>query len=94
MFQTGEIVVANNIVQLTNFLPSIDNLAPDVKDVQSIMIVPIYGHRAPMVKTGNGLQEGDVRETDDSKRKPIAIIQFVNKTDFKQIEQYDLVSFA
>jgi len=29
---------------------------------------------------------------DDKKRKPIAILQFVNKTDFKHIEQYDLVS--
>ena len=61
-------------MRLTNFLPSIDNLAPDVKDAQSIMIVPIYGHRAQMVNTGHGIQESEFKEMDDRKRKPIAII--------------------
>lgn len=35
--------------KLTGFLPSIDNLTTNVKDVHSLMIVPIYGHRSRMV---------------------------------------------
>jgi hypothetical protein len=31
---------------MTGFLPSIDNLSGDVKDVHSILIVPVYGHHA------------------------------------------------
>ena len=80
------------MTRLSNFLPSIDNLTSTVKDVHSIMVVPIYGHRAQMVNTPNGVQEAQYKEMDDKKRKPIAIFQFVNKLDFKHIEQYDIVS--
>ena len=72
--------------KLTTFLPSVDNLAPNVKDVHSLMIVPIYGHRSRMVRAEDGVQEG--RSRDNS--KPIAILQFINKLDFKQIDGYDL----
>jgi len=41
------------MTKMSAFLPSIDNLS-DVKDVHSILIVPIYGHRAKMVRTENG----------------------------------------
>jgi len=49
VYLTGEIVYENKITKLANFLPSIDNLTTNVKDVHSIMVVPIYGHRARMV---------------------------------------------
>ena len=75
--------------RLSNYQPSIDNRT-DCQDVHSIMVVPIYGHRAKMVRNGTGVQESMFRETaDNSKRKPIAIFQFINKKDFKQIDQYD-----
>ena len=45
-----------------NYQPSIDNRAADCPDVHSIMIVPIYGHRAKMVSNGNGVQEALDRE--------------------------------
>ena len=58
---------------LTNFLPSIDNLATNVKDVHSLMIVPIYGHKTRMVPTaGGGVQEGIAIE--GARSKPIAIL--------------------
>ena len=74
------------MTKLTNFLPSIDNLS-DVKDVHSILMVPVFGHRARMIRTDTGeAQEEIFREMDDSKRKPIAILQFVNKTNFSNID--------
>jgi len=57
---------------LTDFLPSVDNLTTNVKDVNSLMIVPIYGHKARMVVTDHGVQEGLPIEEKDI--KPIAII--------------------
>mmetsp|Transcript_6723 Transcript_6723/g.9191 ORF Transcript_6723/g.9191 Transcript_6723/m.9191 type:complete len:108 (-) Transcript_6723:291-614(-) len=55
------------------------------------MIVPIYGHRAKMVSDGEGgVYESPQKLPAEAKRKPIAIIQFVNKLDFKQIDNYDL----
>jgi len=56
------------------FIPSIDNLAGNVKDVYSLLVAPIYGQRDP------------------SDKRPIAIIQFINKLEFKPITQFDIVS--
>lgn len=36
---------SNNMKKLMGFIPSIDNLSANVKDVTSILIVPVYGHR-------------------------------------------------
>jgi len=58
---------------IAGFIPSIDNLSTNVKDVRSILVVPIFGHN----------------EKDD--KKPIAILQFVNKLDFKPISKFDIV---
>ena len=92
-FKTGKTVVCNKIQQLKNFLPSIDNLTPNVKDVHSLMIVPIFGHRAQMIQNSDGsIHEAYVDPRKPDNRKPIAILQFINKTDFKQIDDYDLVS--
>ena len=61
--------------QLKNFLPSIDNLTPNVKDVHSLMIVPIFGHKAKMVANGDGtVREGYFDPRQIHKRKPIAIL--------------------
>ena len=88
-FHTGEIIYANKMRNLTDFLPSIDNLTPNVKDVQSLMVVPIYGHKARMVVTEHGFLQ-EALPPKDQALKPIAIMQFVNKTDFKQIDEYDI----
>jgi hypothetical protein len=63
--------------QVGGYIQSIDNLSNNVRDVNSIMVVPVYGHK----------------DKDYEGRKPIAILQFLNKLDFKQISEYDLVSF-
>lgn len=55
----------------TSFIPSIDNLSNNVKDVSSILVMPVFGTRST---------------------KPVAILQFVNKLDFKKINNYDVVS--
>ena len=84
-FMTGEIIICNKMSKLSNFLPSIDNLSRNVKDVHSIMIVPIYGHREKFEDWG--------KEIDTSKKRmPIGILQFINKLEFKQIDDYDKVS--
>ena len=73
---------------LTAFLPSVDNLTTNVKDVHSLMIVPVFGHKARMVATENGVQEGIPGKEED--RKPIAILQFINKLHLREIDEYDL----
>ncbi len=30
---------------MSNFLPSVDNLSSNVKDVYNMFIVPVFGHR-------------------------------------------------
>ena len=47
VFRTGKLVYANEIKKLQSFLPSIDNLSSNVKDVRSLLILPIFGHRDP-----------------------------------------------
>ena len=47
VFKTGELVYANDMKKLPSFQPSIDNLSTNVKDVRSILILPIFGHRDP-----------------------------------------------
>ena len=78
VFKTGKIVYTNNMKSLSVFLPSIDNLSNNVEDVRSILVLPIFGHR----------------EKDDPNVKPIAVFQFVNKCDFKNISEYDIVSIT
>ena len=51
-FQTGEIIYTNKIANLSGFIPSIDNLTNNVKDVHSCMIVPIYGHKELVNEAG------------------------------------------
>ena len=77
VFHSGQILHSNKMNKLQGYLPNIDNLAEHIKDVHNIMIVPIFGHR----KTP-GIQE--------DKQQPIAIIQFINKCDLRQIDEYDL----
>ena len=79
VFQTGRIVYANNMKDLPSFIQSIDNLTVSVKHVSSILVVPLFGHND--------------RGPDGAKR-PIAILQLVNKADFQQITEYDIVSLA
>jgi len=50
-------------------MPSIDNLTYNVKEPRNFMIGPVYSH----------LKNWENTET---KRYPIAIFQFMNKTDF------------
>jgi hypothetical protein len=45
VFQSGKYVVNNAVSQMTNFLPSVDNLSSNVKDVYNMFIVPVFGHR-------------------------------------------------
>lgn len=45
VFQTGEIIYSNDLKSLGNFIPSIDNLTNNVKDVRSLLIIPVFGHR-------------------------------------------------
>ena len=47
VFKAGKLVYANEMKKLQSFLPSIDNLSTNVKDVRSILILPIFGHRDP-----------------------------------------------
>ena len=56
------------MAKLTGFLPSIDNLTTNVKDVHSLMMVPIFGHRARMVQTKeHGPQESLFKESVESR---------------------------
>lgn len=43
VFQTGKLVFANDMKQAGGYIPSIDNLSSNVKDVQSILVLPVYG---------------------------------------------------
>jgi hypothetical protein len=45
VFQTGKLVFANDMKQAQGYIPSIDNLSSNVKDVQSILVLPVYGQR-------------------------------------------------
>ena len=45
VFHSNQILYSNKMAKLTGFLPNIDNLTANVKDVHSLMIVPILGHR-------------------------------------------------
>lgn len=45
VFQTGKTLFTNELKQFPGFIPSIDNLSLNVRDVQSFLIVPIYGKR-------------------------------------------------
>ena len=81
-FNTGKIVTVNKVALKNNFLPSIDNLSHNVKEVHSLMVVPIFGHH-----TYNAEEEATQNE-----KMPIGVLQFINKVNFGQIEQYDIVS--
>ena len=88
-FSSGKVIHSNKVANLAGFIPSIDNLTSNVKDVHSIMIVPIFGHKS---KTEEELAEVNPATSTDEVQKPIAIMQFINKIDLKQIDDYDLVS--
>ena len=87
-FRTRQIIYSNQMDKLTDFLPSVDNQANHIKDVHSLMIVPIYGHQSRLRGAANGVKE--IFEDPSSERQPIGMIQFINKTDLKQIDDYDL----
>ena len=44
VFQTGECFYSNDLKLLAGYIPTIDNLS-SVKNVHSILIVPIFGHQ-------------------------------------------------
>ena len=46
-FRTGKVIYADRIKTLGSYLSSIDNLALNVKDVRSIMVIPVYEHHLP-----------------------------------------------
>lgn len=67
-YHQGQVIYCNKMAKLTGFLPSIDNLTTNVKDVHSLMIVPIFGHRARMVQTKeHGPQESLFKESLESR---------------------------
>ena len=39
-------MVDNSVANMSGFMPSIDNLSLDVKDVHNILIIPVYGHQS------------------------------------------------
>jgi hypothetical protein len=43
-FRTGKVIYADKIKTLGSFLSSVDNLALDIKDVRSIMVIPVFPH--------------------------------------------------
>ena len=61
-----------------NFQPFIDNFESTVEVVYQIAVVPVYGHRHD--------------EDQSEERKPIAVMQLINKASMKPIDKYDLVS--
>ena len=63
-FHSGEIIISNKISQSSNFVPSIDNLTHTVKDVHSLMMVPIFGHHT----------YNKEEEESEMKRMPVAIL--------------------
>lgn len=54
------------MAKLSTFLPSIDNLSTNVKDVHSLMIVPIFGHKEKF--------EQKYKSSRGPKQMPIAIL--------------------
>ena len=71
-FQTGQVIYTNKISNLAGFIPSIDNLTTNVKDVHSCMIVPIFGHSYPFDEIVEDRPADD--EAEKPPRKPIAIL--------------------
>lgn len=67
---------SNNVKNLKGYHENIDNLSPNVRDVHSILLLPVFSHAD--------------KELDFDNRKPIAIFQFINKIDFKEITDFDL----
>lgn len=43
-FRTGKVIYSDKIKSLPSYLASIDNLALNVKEVRSIMIIPVFPH--------------------------------------------------
>jgi hypothetical protein len=44
VFHSGKMIWTNKVSELGNYVPSIDNMSADVKDVHSLVICPIWGH--------------------------------------------------
>jgi hypothetical protein len=80
VYHSGKVVWSNKVSELGNYVPSIDNMSADVKDVHSLIIIPIWGHA----------NKGDVKS---NSAKPVGCMQFINKRDYENITPYDLVSF-
>ena len=45
VFHKKEIIWANQISDLSNYQPSIDNMTSNVKDVRNIAITPVFSHQ-------------------------------------------------
>jgi hypothetical protein len=45
-FRTGKVIYADKIKTLGAFMSSVDNLALDIKDVRSIMVIPVFPHHS------------------------------------------------
>jgi hypothetical protein len=43
-FRSGKVIYADKIKTLGAFMSSVDNLALDIKDVRSIMVIPVFEH--------------------------------------------------
>ena len=69
-FQTGQVIYTNKISNLAGFIPSIDNLTVNVKDVHSCMIVPIYGHSSEF----NEVVEDGPEDENPQPKKPIGVL--------------------
>lgn len=91
-FTTGEIIHSNRVANLAGWIPNIDNLTSNVKDVQNCMIVPIFGHKEPFEDEIELVMKKATKRHDEEeeKQRPIAIFQFINKVDLKQIDEYDI----
>ena len=50
------------------------------------MLVPVYGHRTRFVSDG----KGGIQEMKDASRKPVGILQFINKKNDRAIDDYDV----
>ncbi len=44
VFKTQKVIYESDVRKQKLFMPSLDNTCRDVKDVNSIMIAPIFGH--------------------------------------------------
>ena len=47
VFKTQRIVATSEVSELKSFIPTLDNHCPNVKQMESIVVAPIFGHKNP-----------------------------------------------